>query len=366
MKLKLSLFFITVISLVGCGTTQTKLEISPTGLQQIVSHTADIVIIPNIKSWQQSSKVFHGSVQQFCQAPNTPKLKQLQADWKQLSLKWNQTIMFDFGPLRDNLFSAKVNFVEPMRQRGKNYDSTVRSRLNQRLNDTKKLDRAYFAKLNFNLVGISALEQMVFSDFITKKTDSKAIVTNYRNNTRSCALLIGISELNLDNANYVMTGWQKSPSANTISKKSGDMPAGSSYRDLFASGRLMNGEKSLTKLVFSMQDYLRYIKQRKLDGRLDAIYSGMTFKNMEAGLEAIESVFTAKETALSLQKYLQVSGKQKVADAFLNTLNIAKKQAQAKDREAMKPTYSKLIKMLEKDIPKGLGVDFGMNFTDGD
>ncbi len=356
MKVKLSLFFITVISLVSCGTTQTKLEISPTGLQQVVSHTADIVIIPNIQSWQQSSKVFHGSVQQFCQAPNTPKLKQLQTDWKQLSLKWNQTIMFDFGPLRDNLFLAKVNFVEPMRQRGKNYDSTVRSRLNQRLNDTKKLDRAYFAKLNFNLVGISALEQMVFSDFITKKTDSKAIVTNYRNNTRSCALLIGISELNLDNASYVMAGWQKS----------GDMPGGSSYRDLFASGSLMNGEKSLTKLVFSMQDYLRYIKQRKLDGRLDATYSGMTFKNMEAGLEAIESVFTAKGTALSLQKYLQASGKQKVAEAFLNTLNIAKKQAQSKDREAMKPTYSKLIKMLEKDIPKGLGVDFGMNFTDGD
>jgi predicted lipoprotein len=356
-KLTLSILFATVF-LSACGSTQKKiaeLEVSPTGLQAVVASSADGVIIPAIENWQQASTSFYLQTEQFCKKPSSPALKQLQAGWKHLSLKWNQTIMYDFGPLRDNLFSAKVNFVESMRQRGKNYDKTVASRLNQRLNDTKKLDSAYFVGLNFNLVGMSALEQMVFSDFTTQKTDTGSIVSNYRQHRRSCELLVGLSRLNSDIADYVLDGWHKKSRG---SKKS--------YRELFAKNQLINGEKSLTKLIFSVQDYFRYIKQRKLEGRLDAKLSAMTFTNMIAGLEAIEQLFTGKGSNLSLQKYLQASDNKSVADIFLKTLQTAKTQAKLKDREAMKRTYTKLVKMLEKDIPKGLGVDFGMNFTDGD
>lgn len=355
MKLKLTLVLMASMSIVGCGVTQTKLEVSPAGLQQVVANSADVVIVPTVESWQRASTVFYSQAVRFCEQPNLSQLKQLQTDWKNLSSNWSQTIMYDFGPLRDNLFSAKVNFVESMRQRGKNYDKTVASRLNQRIKDTKKLDDAYFIGLNFNLVGISALEQMVFSDFTSQKTDTRSIVTNYREHRRSCGLLIGLSRLNNDIADYVLDGWQK--------KYRGSQQ---SYRDLFANNKLVNGEKSLTKLIFAVQDYFRYIKQRKLDGRLDAKLSGMTFANMTAGIEAVERLFSADGTTLSLQAYLEQAGKKSVADSFLKTLNIAKKQAISKDRQAMSITYSKLIKMLEKDIPKGLGVDFGMNFTDGD
>lgn len=354
MKLKLALTLFVSMFVVGCEMTQTKVEVSPAGLQKVVARSAEVVIIPSIQAWKEASNHFYESSQQFCKVPNSAKLIGLQNEWKQLSLQWNQVIMFDFGPLRDNLFLAKVNFVESMRQRGKNYSNTVRSRLKQRLNDTKTLDKAYFENLNFNLVGMTALELMIFSDFSSKQTDPRSILKNYRNQPRSCQLLIGMSGLNNDIAGYVLNGWQK--------KHQG----GVAYRDLFAYNQLVNGEKPLTKLVFAMQDYLRYIKQRKLSGHLDATLSGMTYVNMLEGIETIENLFTANGDSLSLQKYLEALDKQKVSVDFLNNLNTAKKQAKDQNREAMKLTYSRLIKMLEKDIPQGLGVDFGMNFTDGD
>jgi predicted lipoprotein len=356
MKIKIltPLFLLSFVTLFGCQNNQPKVEVSPAGLQQVVTHSADVVIIPSIQAWKNASNQFYEASQNFCKTPNSTKLIGLQKDWKQLSLQWNQVIMYDFGPLRDNLFSAKVNFVESMRQRGKNYASTVRSRLKQRLNDTKKLDKAYFQNLNFNLVGMTALELMVFSDFSSKRTDPRSILNNYRKHPRSCQLLIGMSRLNNDIAAYVLNGWQK--------KHQG----GGAYRDLFARNQLVNGEKSLTKLVFAMQDYFRYIKQRKLTGRLDATLSGMTYTNMSAGIDGMSDLFNAKGDSLSLQNYLLAAGKKKVVDDFVTALNTAKLQAKLAERESMSVSYSKLTKMLEKDIPLALGVDFGMNFTDGD
>lgn len=355
MKLKSSLAIAFVLFLSSCGMSPNKLEVSQDGLQQVVAHSADIVIIPNIKNWQRSSIEFSSFSKKFCKSPNSVNLKQLKYNWKELSLSWNKVIMFDFGPLRDNLFTAKINFVDSMRQRGKNYSNTVRIRLNQRLKDNVKLDNQYFAGLNFNLVGIHVLEQMVFSDFTNKSTHNRSILNNYRHNPRSCELLTGMSNLNSDIASYVLDSWQKKARLQQFS-----------YGELFKKDKLINGEKSLTKLIFSIQDYFRYIKQRKLEGWLDSHISGMAYKNMLAGLEAVEDLFTAKNSKLSLEKYLQASSNKKTADKFLKLITQAKLQATSQDRKAMKVTYSQLIKMLEQDIPKALNVDFGINFTDGD
>ncbi len=349
------LFFLAIFTLYGCETNQTKLSIGPAGLQKVVAYSADEVIIPSIKSWQQSATKFNILTRQFCRLPDGAKLKRLQLQYQDLSLQWSKALVFDFGPQRDNLFSAKINFIESMRQRGKDYSNTVRTRLQQRLRDKTKLDSAFFAGLNFNLVGMSALELMIFTDFTSRKTTSRSIVNNYRKNPRSCELLIGMSALNADTADYVVDGWLK--------KFRGQNKP---YRDLFVENKLINGEQSLTKLVFSLQDYFRYIKQRKLDGKLDASLSGMTYINMIEGLDTVKNLFTVNNGKFSLQKYLQASGKSKTASKFLAIIEKAKVQARQKNRKNMSVSYAKLIKVLEKDIPNGLGINFGINFTDGD
>jgi len=179
------LFFLAIFTLYGCETNQTKLSIGPAGLQKVVAYSADEVIIPSIKSWQQSATKFNILTRQFCRLPDGAKLKRLQLQYQDLSLQWSKALVFDFGPQRDNLFSAKINFIESMRQRGKDYSNTVRTRLQQRLRDKTQLDSAFFAGLNFNLVGMSALELMIFTDFTSRKTTSRSIVNNYRKNPRS-------------------------------------------------------------------------------------------------------------------------------------------------------------------------------------
>lgn len=346
-----------VISLTGCQTTQDKetvIDVSAKGLQQVVAYSVDTVIIPNINQWHQASVSFNDSSKSFCQAPNKQQLVELQNEWKELSIYWNNVVMFDFGPFRSNLFIQKIHFVESKRQRGKNYSSTVRDRLNQRLNDDIELNEKHFANLNFNLVGMSALELMLFEDFTTSKTDSNSILNNFQQNPRSCQLLTGMSNLNKNIATYVKKGWLQGTD---------EQP---SYRTLFLNNNLLSGKPAKTTLIFAMQDYFRYINQRKLSGKLDAKLSATTYPNMLAGLYAIEDLFTAKGGTLSLQKYLYAQGKQETSDKFIALLATAKQQAKQQNRDGMILTYNSLTKMLETDIPHSLGVNFGMNFTDGD
>lgn len=336
----------------GCQSTTEKapvqpIEVSPQGLQKVVNHTADTVIIDNLKRWQADAIQLSDQSQNFCKSVDHSGLEQLQASYKLLSSSWNQSVMFDFGPLRDNLFFPKVHFIESMRQRGRDYTKTIQSHLKKRMSDDKPLNDAYFKKLKFTLVGMSAIEIMLF------EKDSVKLLQEYQQ-SRKCQLLTGLVKLNADNATYVVEAWQ------TAGKDE------LSYRQQFFANKLADGEQSLTKLIFAMQDYLRYIKQRKLDGKLDAKLSGLSYENLATGLQAVEDTFSAKDSGYGLVDYLVKAGKAEVVERFYSEMAKAKQAVQQRNIAAMKQHYSALTKMFERDIPQALGVNLGMNFVDGD
>ncbi len=323
------------------------IELSATGLQKVVNHTVDFTIIPNLNDWQSSANTMLNSSEKYCQNPTLQGLKGLQGDYQALATAWNRSVMYDFGPLRDNLFFPKVHFVESMRQRGKDYSKSIKSNFKKRLNDDRVLDESYFKKLKFTLVGMTAIEILLFDG-----SDSELLAA-YQN-PRQCQLLTGIVKLNAANADYVVNGWQQGSDAKP------------SYRQQFFLNKLPDGEKSLTKLIFAMQDYLRYIKQRKLEGKLDAKLSAMTFTNFSTGLKAVEDTLTAKQSGYGLFDYLNKAGKGAVVQRFQTLLQKTNAAIEQQDIETMKQLYSAMIKMLEKDIPQALGVNLGMNFVDGD
>jgi len=358
-KFMLGLFFaLSILSfsgLLGCASQNSKpmppVEVSKTGLQKIVNHTLDSVVIENVMHWQQVSKGFMQASHSYCQAlPNGEGLKNMQNQYRKLVIAWNQTMPFDFGPLRDNLFFPKVHFVDSMRQRGKDYTATINTHFVKRLNDAKPLDQKYFEKLKFTLVGMPAIEILLFPE---EKQTNQSLINAYQN-PRHCELLMGLAKLNSDIAQTVLDGWTQSEGGNL------------SYSQMFKTDQLPDGEKSLTKLIFAMQDYLRYVLQRQLNGRLDYKRSHLEFESLLAGLTSVQKTFNANQSGYGILDYLNKSGKEIVAQNFTKELEMTKQALNNKEFDDLKKHYARLIKVLEKDIPQALGLNLGINFVDGD
>lgn len=343
---KWPIVFVMAFALTACqskpNSTSMPIEVSPEGLSQVVNHTLDSVIIVNVAQWQNRSMAFSNQTEAFCSAPSENELIALQHAFKQMAQAWNQTVMYDFGPLRDNLFFPKIHFIESMRQRGKDYSASIKTHINKRLNDQIALDALYFDKLKFTLVGMSALELLVFTEMPAFE------------NSRQCDLLRGMADLNLRYANDVLSGWKQ---ANNESL---------SYRDIFVQNRFADGEKSLTKLIFALQDYLRYIRQRKINGKLDYPLSQIGYSNMAIGLKTVVTTLNANQSGYGLTDYMIKAGHEKVVKRLENNVNSALKAINSQDLKAMNKHYLALIKMFETDIPQALGVNLGMNFVDGD
>ena len=320
----------------------TEIEVTPAGLEKIVNTTLDQVVLINIDQWQAATEHFSLQTKQFCLSPKKAELSTLQNSFKEMALAWNQALMYDFGPLRDNLFFPKIHFIESMRQRGKDYSASIQTHINQRLSDKTPLNSNYFDQLKFTLVGMTAIEQLIFTD--------KKVFKNHR----QCELLIGMADLNLRNANYVVSGWKN---------VNEDV---SNYRDIFLQNRFPDGEKSLTKLIFSLQDYLRYVRQRKINGKLDYSLSKMSYENMATGLRAVANTLNANRSGYGLTDYMIKAGNEQVVIEFENKINKTLKAINQQDIKALNTHYLELIKMFEKEIPQALGVNLGMNFVDGD
>jgi len=152
----------------------------PSALTSVVSVTVDKVVLPNLKAWKTEAKNFKQQTNSFCQQPSQTGLQTLRKTFIQLSHRWNQSLMFDFGPLRDNLFFPRVHFIESYRQRGKDYSNSIQSHLAKRMQDQVLLDEAYFRKLKFTQVGMPALEMMLYQSIESDSQDLLAEVSNRR------------------------------------------------------------------------------------------------------------------------------------------------------------------------------------------
>lgn len=348
---------LSLLLLSGCSSpsleapTPPSVVLSEQGLQQVVNATVDEVILPDLTAWQTQAQLFLEGAQSFCDKPSGENLQLLRARYQMLSVQWNRSMVFDFGPLRDNLFFPKIHFIESSRQRGTDYSGAIKTHIAQRLNDETVLDKRYFEKLKFTLVGMPALEVLLYEQGVDER------VASYQQ-ARKCQLLTGLATLNADNADYVVNGWQVPQATQTGEDLS--------YRELFFNNQLADGEKSLTKLIFAMQDYLRYIKQRKLNTKIDTTLSGLSYQNLHAGLDAIEDAFTLKHSGYSLFDYMVKADKSAVAKQFVSEVTAAKRAVEQQSIGAMKVHYGALIKLLESEVPAALGVNLGMNFVDGD
>ncbi len=319
-------------------------------------------ILPGISSFKTESELLQTKVNTFCSNPadsiNRDNLTALQNQWKTLSLQWNEIAMFNIGPLNDNLFDPKINFIESMRLRGTNYTSTVRTGLATRLSDATLLDQNYFNSLNFNHVGMLALEVLIFEESGgTNATDLSLIISDYKaHNNRKCEYLTGMTALLERHASEVEHGWLVN-----------HLDTGKPFKTILVNSELADGAESVPALITVIQQHLDYLKKRKLEAILDAQIADYFYQNILASLDAIESLLQGvNEDSYSFFNHMLSGGFSEQVDIVKANLNTAKQAAIAENRSELTISIGLLDGNFKREIPNSLNVTLGIVFTDGD
>lgn len=312
-------------------------------------------ILPSVEGFSAASSRFERAVGAFCSGPSTSTLEGARAEWRDLSLAWNRLVLYDFGPLDDDLIVPTIYWVESMRQRGIDYTADVREELDAALTSSASLDAAYFEGLRFNEVGLLALEILLFESSAPGRPQGlDAVLSDYRRQGRKCTYLQGITGLLVARAEGVERGWTES------------FEGGDPFARQFRRERLDDGSEPLARLFTAVSEHLVYVARRKLEGLLDAQLSGLFYENVGSTLDELELLLEGGDGGAGMASVLRARGAGAAAESARSSLRAARASARAEDRMGLVMPLRALASDFGSAIPQGLGVQLSLNFADGD
>ncbi len=326
---------------------------TPEALDFAVERSVDTTIVPSVEAFADSARALDVANETFCENPGRETLESALAAWNEAATRWSRAVIYNFGPLNDDLFAPKILYVESMRQRGIDYTAKVRHEIERQLTIDDPLDSAHFEALRHDQTGLLPVEILLFESTADDRPQAPAaVVEDFRDHPRKCDYLLGISERLTNDAAYVESGW-------TEGFKDTETP----YRDLFVDGDLDQGGRPLAVLLVAVQDHLDYLKRRKLDGTLDARLAGRFYVNVAATIEEIETLVGGEHGLLAEAEARDHAG---TATGIREALTAASRAVADEDREALTAEVHRLWKLFREQLPDALGVELGLNFSDGD
>jgi len=328
----------------------------PTG-PEVMANTVDNTIVPDFAAFADATEAMQAEIDAFCAAPSADTLATVQAQWRSLSESWNAVVPYNLGPLDDDFIVPKIILVESMRQRGENYINTVRESAGQAIEGEDPLDTDFIEGLTFNKVGLLALEVLVFEDSREgNSTDPADVLADFEARPRKCGYLRGINERLVATAAEVELGWSQS------------FQEGEAFRDTMLGTELPDGAEPVAALLIALQEHFVYLRDRKLDGILDAQLSGHFYPNVSAMLDAFERLLEQPdpEDEAGILDFMDAYGFDADAQTVRDNLAAAKAAAVAEDREGLSAAIGLLDGNVKREIPDALGVELGLTFSDGD
>ncbi len=349
----------SLLLLISCGgaeRTNDPIEASAENLSSALKQTVNNSILPTVDGFSVQANQFTTDVNSFCNVPNSSKLTTLQQRWKSLSQQWYKLALYNFGPLHDDIVFPKINFIDSLRQRGIDYTGTVRAEINTDLASTTALNEAFFSNKDFNRVGLLALELLVFETTSNAhSTLSQDIVAEYTSLSRKCDYLKGMSTFNVKMADYIRTGWH-----------SNYLSTGTAYESLFLNEQLSNDDKSLPTLLTAVQTHLDYLAKRNV-ATVSAQVADYSFENIKSSINEINNLLNGTtDTIVSLFDIMSSAGAQSSVDLVKTNIANLFEAIQNEDAVQLIADLGKLDGNFKREIPEGLNVDLGINFTDGD
>lgn len=354
--LRFAALSLAMLSLATCGNCDPAPQEDPFArpLKAIITQS----IVPGFVRFEDEAKSLETQVATFCAAPDEAGLGLVQARWRSLTLAWNGVVFYRFGPLDDDLIFPAIIFIESMRQRGTDYTETVREELSAALVGTASLDDAFFKALTFNKVGLLALEVLIFEESSAAHAQTPAaIVAEYVAQPRKCEYLKGVAKLLTTRATQVRAGWDTAYA-----------DTGKPYAELFTGQTLPDGNEPVPTLINGVVQHLEYLKKRKLDVTPDAKLSGTFFENNLEMVKQLEQAMSQDGAADDFGLF-DLMAERGSTDALMTVQQdfvTARTDAEAKSLTAMSTSIGTLEQHFRNVVPGALGIDLGLNFTDGD
>lgn len=353
-----SLLLVTLLALSGCGGERANdpVPVSNDNLSAALVSAINLSVIPAVNGFAGQAQRLNSQANEFCENINEAGLETLQESWRELFKQWYRLINYNFGPLDDDLVFPNYIYIDSLRLRGTNYISTVRSDIAADIAGDDELNAAYYAGKTFQNVGLLALESAVFETSSGEHGNAAAeIIADYQNNDRKCDVLKGLANQLLLRAQAVKHGWE------TEFKESG-----TSYKELFLAGDLDDGSEPLTVLITSVQGYLDYLQQRNV-AITAAPVAGIAWDGIAESIAEVETLLEGTDdTVFSFLGLMETAGFQLAADKVRDNISEINNAIERRDADMLEIALGKLDGNFKREIPDGLEVELGINFSDGD
>jgi len=329
----------------------------------MLTNIGNSVIISTINNFAASSEAAATSIASFVNNPDATSLTAAQASVKTLMLSWAATAPFDFGPLSDNLWYAKIDTwpVNPVKIEtaiSANADASTQG------SDAK---------------GLKALEYLLFD-----KSGNDAVIAKYQGNDNSVTnrknYLVSVSKNLSDIATDLKNSWS------------------GSYLTTFTNSKGNDVSSSISLLVNTFSLYLDEVKNLKIgnpigmgikvnDGqphpdKIEYLLTEESLAAMVANMQTMKSAFNGGN-GQGLDDLLDYVKAQKSGQNLSKVVNdlfdniIGKMNAistpyatavtnQTTQLNAIYDSLKQLIAYFKVDIANNLGVTITFSDTDGD
>lgn len=342
----------------GCGGTRENdpVEASTENLSIALEEVIDQSVLPAVNAFASQTTLYSAAADTFCASPSETNLAALQLAWKSTMESWFALANYNFGPLNDDLIFPKYTFIDSLRLRGTDYLETVRTEIATNMSGASELDQTFFDAQTFQKVGLLALESASFETAASEHSQlASDIVAEYINTAKKCAVLTGLAEHLQRQAEYVQNGW--------LSDHKG---SGSAYRTLFLTDQLDDGTAPLTQLITAVQEHLDYLQQRNV-ATTAASLSEHAWLSISASIDEVESLLTGTDdTNISFFAIMESGGYQTAVATVQQNIAAVRQTIADQDPDMLEIQLGKLDGNFKREIPDGLNVELGINFSDGD
>lgn len=339
----------------ACGGTRENdpVIVSQLTLDMATEDAMNNSILAAVSRFSTEADNLNSAIDDFCLLPQSESLMLLQQQWLAANNAWFRLVPYKFGPLEDDVVFPAYIFIDSLRLRGTNYIETVREEINTLLESDVELNSAFFSGKTFQRQGLLALEVAVFETASTSNTDD--IVEEYFNNARKCDIIQGWSQLLVARAEYIQNGWTQSYLNGALS-----------YRELFASKQLDDGADPINVLLVAIQEHLDYLKQRNVVTVAGSL-SNSAWLAVDASIDEIELLINGTEASrVSMIELMTSAGHTSSVDTVNENIAAIRTAIQSEDADLFNVHVALLDGNFKREIPKGLEVELGLNFTDGD
>jgi len=332
-------------------------------LDRAIETMVDTTIVSNVNNFQTQVQSLDNQTSSFCANTTQANLTQTQNQWISTHNAWYQLAPFIFGPLEvANVITVPAFwYLDSYRNNGNDYTGTVRTNLTSLLESDGEISEIDFSNLNYNQVGLLALEVSLFERSTDQSQTLEDITNEFINASRKCELLMAYSQELLRQTTLIQLGWNDNYH-----------DTGKSYRELLLSNQLEaaldneSGDSAISKITVAMQEFYDYLNKRNVTTDV-AQLSNATKQALLASASITESLLnTSSESSLSIYTLMAKNDHEQDATTISTNIQTFVTAINTGTDEEIKSAAAALDGNFKRELPDALNVSLGLNFTDGD